>query len=290
MERAIQWIDDAIEQALRGQRPGPPKLTAAIRHAVFPGGSRLRPRLLRAVHEAVGGSDPEAMRACAVALELVHCGSLVHDDLPCFDDAATRRGAPSVHRQFGEALAILTGDALIVLAFQALVASPHRLDAMVRELARSTGHPAGIIAGQAWESEQRVRLATYHEAKTAALFEAACALGALSAREDPAPWRDVGRLLGRAYQIADDVADATGADHGKPAFRDRELGRPSAAVELGTGPSLERVEALLGDAIHAVPPCPGQGELRRWLASASLGALAVRSPTTEGTAAVALRR
>ena len=98
----------------------PPQLAAALRYAVFPGGARVRPRLSLAVARACGDSCPRLADAAAASIELLHCASLVHDDLPCFDDAETRRGKPSVHKAFGEPLAVLVGDALIIGAFQTL--------------------------------------------------------------------------------------------------------------------------------------------------------------------------
>lgn len=115
IERAL---NEAIGQA---ELPGcPPRLAAAMRYAVFPRGARVRPRLCHSVAAACGEDHPAATNAAGAALELLHCASLVHDDLPCFDAAETRRGRPSVHKAFGEPLAVLTGDALIVLAFQTL--------------------------------------------------------------------------------------------------------------------------------------------------------------------------
>ena len=135
----------------------PPSLLAAMRYAVFPGGARIRPRLCIAVARACGDESAALPGAAAAAIELLHCASLVHDDLPCFDDAATRRGRPSVHKAFGEPIAVLTGDALIALSFQALAhaaaAVPARLVPLVGIVARSIGAPHGIIAGQAWECE-----------------------------------------------------------------------------------------------------------------------------------------
>ncbi|MEE7477910.1 polyprenyl synthetase family protein, partial [Methylobacterium hispanicum] len=115
-------IETALEVAVSSaEAPGaPPLLAEAIRYAVFPGGHRIRPRLCLAVARACGDDDPEAADAAAVAIELLHCASLVHDDLPCFDDAPLRRGKPAVHVAYGPALAVLTGDALIVAAFEAL--------------------------------------------------------------------------------------------------------------------------------------------------------------------------
>src|SRR3954452_16784827 len=119
---AATRIELALTVAVtRAEAPGcPPRLGAALRHAVFPRGARIRPRLCLAVAAACGDDDPTAADAAAAAVELLHCASLVHDDLPCFDDAPTRRGKPSVHRAFGEPLAVLAGDALIVLSFELL--------------------------------------------------------------------------------------------------------------------------------------------------------------------------
>ena len=170
---------------------GPPLLAGAMSHAVFPRGARVRPRLALAVAAACGDDDPAASDGAAAAIELLHCASLVHDDLPCFDDADTRRGRPSVHRAFGEPLAVLAGDALIVLAFQTVASgaqrSPLRLPLLMLVLSRAVGMPHGIAAGQAWESETDVDLGEYQRAKTGALFAAATMAGAAAAGFDPQP-------------------------------------------------------------------------------------------------------
>ena len=115
------WIENALhsalDRAMEGEDQAPPLLAAAMRHAVFPGGARVRPRLCLAVGLACGIKPAGLLTAAAIAIELLHCASLVHDDLPCFDDADTRRGQPSVHAAFGERLAVLSGDALIVHAY-----------------------------------------------------------------------------------------------------------------------------------------------------------------------------
>ena len=247
---------------------GPPRLGAAIRHAVFPGGARVRPRLCLAVAHACGRGDDAMAQAAAVALELVHCASLVHDDLPCFDDASLRRGLPSVHQAFGEALAVLAGDALIVLAFETLAlaasSSSTTLAPLLLLLSRSTGLPRGIIAGQAWECEPEIPLATYHRAKTASLFAAATMAGALAAGVEAAPWHALGERLGEAYQVADDIRDvvATPAQLGKPSGRDQALGRPSIALQHGVPGAMLRLQALVDEAIAAIPRCPRAGDLR----------------------------
>jgi geranylgeranyl diphosphate synthase type II len=246
----------------------PPRLLDAVHHAVFPGGARVRPRLCLAVARACGEDDPAAAESAACAIELLHCASLVHDDLPCFDDAATRRGQPSVHAAYGEQLAVLAGDALIVLAFQTLARAgerhPARLAPLLATIGRSVGMPFGIVAGQAWECEDKVVLSDYQRAKTGALFAAATIAGAASAGADPAQWRPLGEFLGEAYQVADDVRDVAGRcdEIGKPTGRDAALGRPSAVREFGMSGALQRLRLLISGAIESIPACDGAGSLR----------------------------
>ncbi len=246
----------------------PPGLAAAMRYAVFPGGARIRPRLCLAVAAACAEDQPAVTEAAAAAIELLHCASLVHDDLPCFDDAPIRRGKPSVHRAFGEQLAVLAGDALIVLAFETLARSaataPDRLAPLVRIVAGAVGAPDGIAAGQAWESEPGIELARYHRAKTGALFAAATMAGAAAAGVRSGPWRALGLQLGEAFQVADDIRDvaASAEELGKPTGRDEALDRQSAVRELGLDGALGRLDRLMGEAVAAIPPCPGAAELR----------------------------
>lgn len=268
--KPITRIEQSLAAALAiGEQEGCPlKLAGAIRHAVFPGGARIRPQLCLAVAQACGDDDPGLSEAAAVSIELLHCASLVHDDLPCFDDAATRRGRASVHFAFGESLAVLAGDALIVLAFQALsegaVRSPQRLAPLLATIARGVGMPSGIVAGQAWECEPRVSLAQYQRAKTGALFVAATMAGAQACGVEPEPWRALGDCLGEAYQVADDIRDvaADPALLGKPMGRDAALCRPSAASQLGLDGAVQLFDALVERAIAAIPPCPGAAQLR----------------------------
>ena len=177
----VTRIERSLEGAVaRAEAVGaPPRLTAAMRHAVFPRGARVRPRLCLAVAAACGDDAPGLTDAAAAAVELLHCASLVHDDMPCFDDAPVRRGRPSVHRAFGEPLALLAGDALIVLAFQTMAragaALPARLVPVLEAVGGGVGVPHGIVAGQAWECEPLADLGEYHRQKTGALFAAAAA-------------------------------------------------------------------------------------------------------------------
>lgn len=262
-------IKRCLEQALASKQEDacPPKLKAALHHAVFPGGALVRPKLCLAVAYAC---DPEAdlsdAIAAATALELLHCASLVHDDLPCFDDADQRRGKPTVHVAFNESLAVLTGDALIVLAFQTLALNA---ETYFRELtlvmSDATAPPNGIAAGQAWESEPKIDLEAYHNSKTAALFIAAARAGAVSVGASDAPWRALGENLGLAYQIADDLRDVvlSPEELGKPAKQDARNCRPSAVESYGVDGAYQRLRGAIDAAADSVPDCEGSDSLRQ---------------------------
>ena len=267
---AVTRIERALAAALddRGAPAGPPRLAAAMSHAVFPRGARVRPRLCLAVAAACGEDAPDVTDGAAAAIELLHCASLAHDDLPCFDNADTRRGMPSVHRAHGTPLAVLAGDSLIVLAFETMAAGaaarPARLRPLIAIVAAAVGTPYGLCAGQAWESEPAPDLAAYQRAKTGALFAAATMAGAAAAGAEHAPWRLLGERLGEAYQVADDICDVLGdaARAGKPIGQDGALGRPNAVLALGASGALQRLEALAEEAAASIPACPGQGALR----------------------------
>ena len=266
---------DRIERALRTslagslQRGHPPKLAAAMQHAVFPGGARIRPSLTLAVALACGEDDPDLSEGAAAAIELLHCASRVHDDLPCFDAAALRRGRPSVQRAFGERLAVLAGDALIVAAFEVLGSSAQhhlsRLPVLVRTVCCGVGMPMGIVAGQAWECEPQLSLREYQQAKTGALFAAATMAGAQAAGADGGPWCALGDHLGQAYQVADDIRDVLlePSAMGKPGGQDAALGRPSMARELGLEGALAEFHRLVQTTLLTVPACPGAAQLRQ---------------------------
>jgi geranylgeranyl diphosphate synthase type II len=216
---------------------------------------------------ACGDDRPDLSNAAAIALELIHCASLVHDDLPCFDDADMRRGKPTVHKAFSEPLAVLTGDSLIVQAFDVLAEAagqdPRRALELIRVLARRTGMPDGICAGQGWESEAKVNLSAYHRAKTGALFIAATQMGAIAAGQDAAPWEELGARIGEAFQVADDLRDALYDTEtlGKPAGQDAMHHRPNAVSELGVQGAIRRLKDILGGAISSIPACPGEAML-----------------------------
>jgi len=267
MDRAATRVEAALDELLSLPAGPERRVFEAMRYASLGGGKRLRPFLVQE-SGALFEAPAETMLRVGAALEMVHCYSLVHDDLPCFDDAATRRNRPSVHRAFDERIALLAGDALIVLAFQnvarAYAGAPERLAGIVLALARAVGAPGGLVAGQAWECEATTPLEEYRRQKTGALFIAATVGGALSAGADPAPWRLLGERLGEAYQLADDVRDALGTDDelGKPAGRDAELGRPKALAELGVHGAVRHFERLIAEAAASIPACPGAKFLR----------------------------
>ena len=259
LSRAERALEQHFERAM-GQG-GPNGLQTAMRHAVFSGGARVRPQLCLAVAIACGDDAPELSDAAAVAIELMHCASLVHDDMPAFDNADTRRGRPSVHKAHGEPLALLCGDALIVSAYQVLLnatrAYPHRLHALMDNLSQGVGLPHGIVAGQAWECEPRADLGTYQRAKTGALFVASVRAGALASGQDAQPWAALGDHLGQAYQAADDIRDVLGQAEalGKPTGQDALLGRPSVMQQLGLDGALAYFNQLMQSAVDAVPRC-----------------------------------
>lgn len=263
-------IEEALEDAVSaGESPSAPAgLSAAIRYAVFPAGHRIRPRIALGVARACGDDRPGLSGAAAASIELLHCASLVHDDLPAFDDASTRRGKPSVHRAFGEPLAVLTGDALIVMAFESLARSaaksPDRLGTLIATLGRAVGTPSGICAGQAWECETNVDLSAYQRAKTGALFAGAAAAGAGAAGHNDPAWLDFGAGLGEAYQVADDICDLTADPEqiGKPIGQDRAHARPNAAHALGIDGAKKWMAELVQRTIDSIPDCPGRDGLR----------------------------
>ncbi len=262
-------IEKTLADVLKRARldPAPPKLAAALNYSVFPGGARVRPQLSMAVSLACGDDNPVLSNAAAAAIELIHCASLIHDDLPCFDDANLRRGKPSVHKAFDEPVAVLAGDSLIMMAFELLGRSstktPLRLPGLISVLGKSGGMPFGICSGQGWESEPKINLSAYHQLKTGSLFVAATQMGAIAAGEDPGQWEELGSRIGEAFQVADDVRDALEVPEeiGKPTGQDIAKNRPNAVAELGLDGAIEKLDDILSGAIASVPSCPGEATL-----------------------------
>ncbi|MEM8816406.1 MAG: polyprenyl synthetase family protein [Pseudomonadota bacterium] len=267
---AAALIEHALEAVMAAgtASPCPPRLAEAMRYAVFPGGHRIRPRLCMAVAAAHGGVREELIATALSSIELLHCASLVHDDMPCFDDAPLRRGKPAVHVAFGEALALMTGDALIVLAFQAIAktaaSAPRRSAQLLSIVSEAVGAPHGIVAGQAWECEPAVPLDEYQRAKTGVLFRAATLAGAAAAGDHDSSWGELGEVIGSAYQIADDLMDRVGdpALIGKPVGQDDRLDRPSAVREMGVKAATDLLRQRIEAAVEAVPDCRGKHRLK----------------------------
>jgi geranylgeranyl diphosphate synthase type II len=260
----LPQVDRALDAALPRADAQPTRLHAAMRHLIFPGGKRLRPALALAAAEAVGG-DASAALPAAVAVELVHVYSLVHDDLPCMDDDALRRGRPTVHVAFDEATAVLAGDALLTAAFEALTAGAGPRDAAARalavlDLARAAG-AAGLVGGQvddlASARGSAAAIESVHARKTAALIAAAITTGARLAGASDAQIEALyaaGIAAGIAFQITDDLLD-TDEDEGTSLVR--VIGEPAAR---------ERAQALLDDALARISGFgPGAEPLRALL-------------------------
>lgn len=261
-------IERQLECALAGADAAP-RLQAAMRHAVLGGGKRLRPLLAHAAARAFGG-EASQVDAAAVAVELVHAFSLVHDDLPAMDDDALRRGRPTVHVAFDEATAILAGDALQAEAFRVLADAPHDAAtriALVRELALASG-PLGMCAGQMLDMQATggllsvAALERLHTLKTGALIRAAVRMGALCAG---APGGAVDGLdgfataLGLAFQVRDDLLDveASSQQLGKTAGKDAAQGKTTYISLLGadaTRSLLADLQSRMQSALAALGP------------------------------------
>jgi geranylgeranyl diphosphate synthase, type II len=263
-----QRIEMALDRFLPSLDSYPPRLMDAMRYSVFAGGKRLRPILMLAATEAVGG-ETEAILPAACAIECVHTYSMIHDDLPAMDDDDLRRGKPTNHVVYGEAMAILAGDALLTHAFELLSRAPlvDRFSAsvllQVHQCLASASGGFGMIGGQVIDiiSEgQEVDLATVeyiHRHKTAALIEASVVMGGLlggGTDEEVQALRTYGHQIGWAFQIADDILDVEGdaAILGKAVGRDAELAKATYPAIVGVDVSRQRARELMEEGIQAL--------------------------------------
>lgn len=268
-ERLRRWaaeFDAKYEKLITPIETAPGELVEAVRYSALAGGKRLRPFLVTRCCELTGGDALEALPAAA-AIECVHTFSLVHDDLPAMDDDDLRRGRPTAHKQFGEAMAILSGDALLALAFELIVRGcpdGERAAAMVLELSRGTGW-SGMIGGQVHDvlgehqPPSRSLVETIHSKKTAALFASACRLGALVAGADAGDVErlgEFGRFLGHTFQIADDLLDltATPEQMGKAVRKDAKAGKQTYPAVVGVEASRAVAAEMAQRAIDALSP------------------------------------
>lgn len=259
-------VDAALDRYTSPSDGWPESLRAAMRHSLLAPGKRLRPLLVLLAAEVCGGEPARAMPA-ACAVEMVHTYSLIHDDLPAMDDDDLRRGQPTCHKVFGEAMAILAGDALLALAMEVMatgVAPPALAGRCCAALARAAG-PCHLVGGQAddmapppaemgAESLHRI-----HARKTGAMFEVSLRLGALVAEasaDEEERLCGYGRSIGLAFQITDDLLDVRGstAAMGKRAGKDRDRGKLTFPVLLGAEASQRQAESLVAEARARLAP------------------------------------
>jgi geranylgeranyl pyrophosphate synthase len=273
-------VDRELGRWLPGEDVEPAVLHRAMRYAVFPSGKRLRPALVLLACRAAGGEDDMALPAAA-AVELVHCYSLVHDDLPCMDDDELRRGRPTCHVAFGEANALLAGDALLTLAFEVMAASPIHPAATVRlemELARAVGS-LGMVGGQVLDLSgtasgeatlaSRGQVEKIHLRKTAALIAASAKMGGIAAQAEEfevLALEEYGRALGLAFQIVDDLLDveATTETLGKTAGKDEAQLKLTYPAVFGVNEARLQVQRLTEKAkghLHGLPFSSALGAL-----------------------------
>lgn len=261
LARLVALTEEAMSAELERRSGASDRLRAAMRHAANAGGKRLRPVLCLAASAAI---DPSAdARRAAVAVELVHTYSLIHDDLPCMDDADLRRGKPTVHRAFDEATAVLAGDALLALAFELAADHPAEVARdLTATLARASG-PAELVGGQMEDTlglrgpATAARLDAIQAGKTAAMIAASLEMGGIVASANPAArasFRRAGTALGVAFQIADDLLDVEGdpAVVGKPTGGDAAGGKLTYHGMHGVSSARARVAELTATCLDAL--------------------------------------
>jgi farnesyl diphosphate synthase/geranylgeranyl diphosphate synthase type II len=275
LQDVARRVEAVLRQAAAERRgKGPDRLVEAIAYALLGGGKRLRPALVLASAEALGGETGDASLAMrfAAALEMVHTYSLVHDDLPCMDDDDLRRGRPTVHRAYDEATAVLVGDALQSMAFQHLLAGP---DGRAASLAGLLARGAYLmVEGQARDLDAETRALGEAEvqalmaAKTGALIAVAVEGGAIAATGSDQGLGAVGLKLGLAFQIADDLLDLTGStnDLGKRAGKDAAAGKATLPALLGVEAARRRADAYCEEALAALRPHGARADALRALA------------------------
>ena len=272
-EKYLSAIDETLRWYL-GAPCDPHRVLDAMGYSAFAGGKRIRPLLTLEFARLCGGDWQDAL-PFAAGIEMVQTYSLIHDDLPCMDNADLRRGRPSCHKQFDEATALLAGDGLLTMAFEAVADAPVPAPQVVRAvsaLAKAIG-VQGMIGGQeldlAHEGQSGLPLETIrqtNEKKTAALLTASCVLGVLAAGGDEAQLqvaRDYGYALGLAFQVVDDILDATASAEalGKPVGSDAENGKSTYVTALGTGKAREFAARYTEEALEALRRFPGSEDL-----------------------------
>ena len=264
-------LDAALDAYTRFSDDCPHELSEAIRYSLLGGGKRLRPKLVLLAAEACGGDWQDGLPA-ACAVEMIHAYSLIHDDLPAMDDDDVRRGRPACHKAFGEATAILAGDALLALAFQVIadgIRPPDRAVACCAALAQAAGAEA-LVGGQAadlaaqGQSGDASRVESIHQRKTGAMLCASARLGGLAVGaeiEQVQALDTYGKKLGLAFQITDDLLDVSGDPDavGKRTGKDTNQGKLTFPGVIGSDASWQRAQALIAGALQAVEPFGSAG-------------------------------
>jgi len=272
--------DAALERLLPAETQHPTSIHKAMRHSVFAGGKRLRPILCMEAGRMIAGSLSEGIEELGAALEMLHTYSLIHDDLPALDNDDLRRGRPTCHKAFGEAIAILAGDALQTQAYEILARLRCPPDSRVRiieEIAHGTGTVDGMIGGQVVDLEAEhhkpdlAMLEYIHRSKTAALITASVVSGGLYASADQhaiGRLRSFGQSIGLAFQIVDDVLDVTQTSEqlGKTAGKDTAAEKATYPALFGVEESLKRADTLISTALSALEPFGNRAETLKSLA------------------------
>jgi geranylgeranyl diphosphate synthase type II len=275
MKKVAALTETALETLLPPQEANPPSVHTLMRYSTFAGGKRIRPCLVMAAYEACGGKfgDQGPIMAGA-AIEMFHTFSLIHDDLPCMDDDDFRRGKPTAHKAFGEALAVLGGDGLCIVAFE-VFARLGRTD-IITEIAQALGTD-GMIGGQVVDIESegkkvdRATVEYIHQRKTAALIRACVRIGAMLANASPdalARLSSYGNNVGLAFQVVDDILDeeSTTEQLGKDAGSDREKGKATFPAVIGMAESKRCAKELIANAQSDIAFLESKGEILRELA------------------------
>jgi geranylgeranyl diphosphate synthase type II len=280
LEEGRKLTDTALERLLPAADMRPVSIHQAMRHSVFAGGKRIRPILCMEAGRAVAGALPAGIEELGAALEMLHTYSLIHDDLPALDNDDLRRGRPTCHKVFGEAIAILAGDALQTQAYDVLSQLKCPAEARVKiieEIARGTGTVNGMIGGQVVDLEaERTKpdaetLEYIHRSKTAALITASVVTGGIYAGANPIQvenLRRFGQAIGLAFQIVDDILDVTQTSEqlGKTAGKDVASEKATYPALFGLDESRKKARTLLEDAYKAVQSFGGKGETLKSLA------------------------
>jgi len=280
LSESKKLVDQCLERLLPPEDENPPTIHKAMRYSVFAGGKRVRPILVLASGESLNGKR-EVLLQLGACIEMMHTYSLIHDDLPALDNDDLRRGLPTCHKVFGDAMAILAGDALMTRSYQLLADLPQTPDAVrigiIRELATATGTTGGMIGGQVVDLESEGKpispglLEYIHDSKTGALLSACVRCGALAAgageREMDALAK-FGQKIGRVFQIVDDILDVTSSSEvlGKTAGKDAKVKKATYPALYGIEASRQRAAELVASALMDIRDFGEKADVLRSLA------------------------